>query len=60
MTTSSYQANWELVTLWVRNTPEEGETVKVHIFELWEYDTSPKDWKIYHQDWFKDFARADR
>ena len=49
MTTSSYQANRELVTLWVRSTPEEGETVKVHIFEQWEYDTSPKDWKIYYQ-----------
>ena len=49
MTTSSYQANRKLVTLWVRSTPEEGETVKVHIFEQWEYDTSPKDWKIYYQ-----------
>ena len=49
MTTSSYQANRELVMLWGRSTPEEGETVKVHIFELWQYDTSPKDRKIYYQ-----------
>ena len=34
----SYQANWQLVTLWIRNIPVDGEDssecMKDHIFEL--------------------------
>ena len=34
----SYQANWELVTLWFRNIPEDGKDtrqyMKYHIFEI--------------------------
>ena len=34
---SSYQANWELTTLWVRNIPTEGDQVKNTNLSLSEF-----------------------
>ena len=44
----SYQAIWELVTLWVRNTPDYGD-VKKWIYErsyIWTAEKDMKTWLI--------------
>ena len=44
----SYQANWELVTLWVRNIPIDGEECK-WIYEIsysWTAEKDMKTWLI--------------